>query len=145
MTCAAVNLFAPRAGSEAFSAEDMEAIVADVITFSRVKAGFAGKRIEGFQYRVIRQGKSPRFLAPLHRKPKNWADGFNANEGNRFEQEINAEFPYQILNLTLQLPLNGFNLTFGTFILPVRGRFFCEHLAVFVNKSLIVIMDAPDI
>jgi hypothetical protein len=48
MTCAAVNLVAPEAGSEAFSAENMEAIVADVITFSRAKAGFAGKRIEGF-------------------------------------------------------------------------------------------------
>ena len=66
MTRAAVNLVAPEAGSEAFSAENMEAIVADVITFSRVKAGFAGKRIEGFQYRVVGQGKLPRFLSSLH-------------------------------------------------------------------------------
>ena len=66
MTCAAVNLVAPATGSEAFSAENMETIVADVITSSRVKAGFAGKRIEGFQYRVVGQGKLPRFLSSLH-------------------------------------------------------------------------------
>ena len=66
MTCAAVNLVAPEAGSETFSAENMEEIVADVITSSRVKAGFAGKRIEGFRYRVVGQGKWPRFLSSLH-------------------------------------------------------------------------------
>jgi hypothetical protein len=66
MTCTAVKLVALGAGSKAFSAENMEAIVADVITFSRVKAGFAGKRIEGFQYRVVGQGKWPRFLSSLH-------------------------------------------------------------------------------
>jgi len=66
MTCAAVNLVAPEAGREAFSAENMQAVVADVITFSRVKAGFAGKRVEGFQYRVVGEGKWPRFLSSLH-------------------------------------------------------------------------------
>ena len=66
MARAAVNFVAARAGSEAFSAENMEVIVADVITFSRVIAGFAGKRIEGFQYWIVRQRKLPRFLSPLH-------------------------------------------------------------------------------
>ena len=66
MTGTAVNLVAARAGREAFSAENMQAIVADVITFSRIKAGFAGKRVEGFYYRVIGQGKLPRLLTPLH-------------------------------------------------------------------------------
>ena len=66
MTSAAVNLVAARARRKAFSAENMEAIVADIITFSRIKAGFAGKRIEGFHYRVVGQRKLPRLLASLH-------------------------------------------------------------------------------
>ena len=48
MARVAVNLAAARAGRKAFSAENVEAIVADVITFFRIEAGFAGKRIEGF-------------------------------------------------------------------------------------------------
>jgi hypothetical protein len=66
MAYTAVKLVAPGAGSIAFSAKNMEAIVADVVTFSWVKAGFAGKRIEGFQYRVVGQGKWPRFLSSLY-------------------------------------------------------------------------------
>ena len=66
MTCAAKNLVAPGAGGKAFSAENMEAIVADEIPFSRIEAGFAGKRIETFQYRVVRQRKRPRFLSSLY-------------------------------------------------------------------------------
>jgi len=49
MTCAAVKPVAPEAGSKALSAKNMEAIVANIVTLSRVIAGFAGQRIEGFQ------------------------------------------------------------------------------------------------
>lgn len=66
MTSAAVNLVAARAGRKAFSAENMEAVVADVATFSRIKAGFARKRIERFHYRVVGQRKLPRLLASLY-------------------------------------------------------------------------------
>jgi hypothetical protein len=48
MARAAVRLVASKAGNEAFPANNMKAIVADVITFFWVKAGLAGKRIEGF-------------------------------------------------------------------------------------------------
>lgn len=66
MAGAAVNPVAPRARSKAFSAKNMETVVADIITFSRVIAGLAGKRIEGFQHWVVGQRKSPHFLASLH-------------------------------------------------------------------------------
>ena len=48
MTGAAVSLVTPVTGSEALSADNMEAVVADVIPLSGVEAGFTGKGVKGF-------------------------------------------------------------------------------------------------
>ena len=48
MTGAAIDLVTPGARDEAFSANNMKAVVADVIPLSRVEAGFAWKGVKGF-------------------------------------------------------------------------------------------------
>jgi hypothetical protein len=66
LTRAAVNLLTPRAGGEALSADNMEALVADVMALPGVEAGFAREGVEGFHYRVECQRKRPGFLSSLY-------------------------------------------------------------------------------
>ena len=66
MTGPAVIFVTPGTGSETLSAENMETVVADVMTLARVEAGFTGEGVEAFQYGVECQRKWPRILSPLH-------------------------------------------------------------------------------
>jgi len=61
MAGAAVNFAAAEAGGEALPANNMEAVVADVMTLRRIEAGFTRKGVEGFHYGVVRQRKWSRF------------------------------------------------------------------------------------
>ena len=57
MTGAAVNFATAQAGAEALPANNMEAVVTDVMTLCRIEAGFTRERVEGFQYGVVCQRK----------------------------------------------------------------------------------------
>ena len=48
MTGAAVNFATAEAGGEALPADNMEAVVTDVMTLCRIKAGLAREGVEGF-------------------------------------------------------------------------------------------------
>src|SRR3990172_3262038 len=145
MTGAAVNFATAEAGGEALPANNMEAVVTDVMTLCRIEAGFAREGVKGFQYRVVCQRKWSRFLSSLHGKPPSWAHGLDTNKRDRLDQEIEAELADQVLYFTFQFPLDGLDLAHGFLFFLGGGRFPFLPLAVFVNKSLVIIMDPSDI
>ena len=63
MTGAAVNFATAEAGGKALPANNMEAVVTDVMTLCRIEAGFTREGIEGFRYGVVCQRKGSRFLS----------------------------------------------------------------------------------
>ncbi|MDP2606188.1 MAG: hypothetical protein Q8S00_26905, partial [Deltaproteobacteria bacterium] len=82
-------------GGEALPANNMEAVVTDVMTLGRIEAGFTREGVEGFHYGVVCQRKGSLFLSSFHGKPPSWADRLDTNECDRLDLEFEAELADQ--------------------------------------------------